>query len=114
MGGAAALTPQIFWHRELPPLDAVVCGEGEVEAVSRRVRSSLASRDRLWDACLTDLRRTAADRVEQEIARCGARYAHVLTEAVDTRRNDATGEAWLHGQFGYVLLKEPGTAQAGR
>jgi hypothetical protein len=28
-------------------------------------------------------------------------------EAIDSRHDDATGEAWLHGTFGYVLYRRP-------
>jgi hypothetical protein len=97
---------RIYWHRELPPIGAVACGEGTLEASSPHVRNSLEMRDHLWDASLAALKREAVHRLEQEMARHKAAYAHVLTEAVETRRNDATGEAWLHGRFGYVLLRE--------
>ena len=49
----------------------------------------------------------ALTRLEQEVRRLGGHYAHVLSESIDTRHNDATGEAWLHGTFGYVLLGQP-------
>ena len=46
-------------------------------------------------------------RLEQEVARLGGLYAHVVEESIDSRRDDATGEAWLHGRFGYVLYGRP-------
>jgi hypothetical protein len=47
----------------------------------------------------------AADRLEQEVARLGGRCAHVLEEAIDSRHDDATNEAWLHGRFTYMLYR---------
>lgn len=94
-----------YWHRELPPTDGEVIGEHTVEATSRRVASTLAHRDDLWDQCHRELMLEVGARLEQEVRRLGGDYAHVLTESVDTQRNDATGEAWLHGRFGYVLLR---------
>ena len=94
----------IYWHRDLPPLDAEICGEGMLEATSSRVKGTLAGRDHLWDQCVAELMAQARVRLQQEVGRAHARYAHVLSESIDTRRNDATGEAWLHGTFAYVLL----------
>ena len=96
--------PIVYWHRDLPPLSAEVMADGEVEATSARVAGTLANRDRLWERCLAELMSEAQTRLEQEVGRCGGRYAHVLAEAIDTKRNDATGEAWLHGKFDYVIL----------
>jgi len=48
----------------------------------------------------------ARDRLAQEIARLGGRYVHVLDEPVDTRQDAATGEAWLHGRFMYMLYRK--------
>ena len=95
----------IYWHRELPPADAEVLDEHTVEAVSERVPGTLAHRDELWDRCYHDLMARAADRLNQEIERLGGRYAHVLDESIDSRHDDATGEAWLHGRFTYVLCR---------
>jgi hypothetical protein len=46
-------------------------------------------------------------RLAQEIARYGGHYAHVNDESIDTRHDDATGEAWLHGRFSYMLYRRP-------
>jgi hypothetical protein len=94
----------VFWHRELPPPAADVVGEGEVEADSRHVAGTLANRDRLWDECLAEVMVEARTRLEQEVRRRGGRYAHVLSEGLEVKRNDATGETWLHGRFAYVML----------
>jgi hypothetical protein len=97
----------IFWHRELPPLRAESLGEHVIEATSIRVKSDLAHRNELWDRCYEDLMASVCDRLKQEIARQGGDYAHVLEESIDTRRNDASGEAWLYGRFSYLLLRDP-------
>jgi hypothetical protein len=49
----------------------------------------------------------ARERLEQEIARLGGHYAHVLDESVDSRHDDVAGEAWLHGRFTYMLYRRP-------
>src|SRR5262245_49426152 len=101
----------IYWHRELPPLGAELLGEHVVEATSSRVRGSLAQRGELWDAAYRDLMERVQLRLRQEIARLGGAYAHVLDESIDSRHDDATGEAWLHGVFKYTLY---GDRPAGR
>jgi hypothetical protein len=94
----------VYWHRELPPAAAAVVGDGEVEADSVRVPGTLVNRDHLWAQHRGELTEAARARLEQEVRRRGGRYAHVLSEAIDVKRNDATGETWLHGRFGYVML----------
>ena len=94
----------IFWHRDLPPLDAESIGEHVVEASSRRVKGDLAHRDELWDRCYDDLMGRLRHRSYQEIERPGGHYAHVLEEFIDSRRDDASGEAWLHGRCTCMLL----------
>ena len=78
-------------------------GEGMLQATSGRVPGTLANRDQLWDSCFAELMGQPRIRLEQEVRRLGGLYAHAL-RIDDTRRNDATGEAWLHGAFAYVLL----------
>ena len=106
---SAQLTPpqMVYWHRDLPPVSAEVRGEDTVEATSGRVVGTLANRDQLWDRCFADLMAQAGTRLEQEVTRLGAQYAHVLSESIDTRRDDTTGETWLHGTFAFVLLGLP-------
>jgi len=96
---------RIYWHRELPPLDAEPMGEYVLEATSYRVPGTLAHRDEQWTACYDSLMREARERLDQEIARLGGHYAHVLRETIDERHNDAVGEAWLHGRFDYMLFR---------
>jgi hypothetical protein len=96
---------RIYWHRELPPLNAELIGEHVVEAVSGRVPGSMAHRSRLWDGAYRELMENARIRIGQEIDRLGGRYAHVLDESIDSRRDSSTGEAWLHGRFMYVLYR---------
>jgi len=99
----------IYWHGELPPADAEIMGEHVVEASSRRVSSTLAHRDELWEHCYEDLMAHARERLEQEVARLGGDYAHVLDESVDSRHDPVSGEAWLQGQFTYVLYRQKKT-----
>lgn len=93
----------VYWHRELPPIEAEAIGEHTVEAESGRVPGTIAHREELWDRCRLELDARVVERLEQEVQRLGGRYAHVLDEAIETKRNDATGEAWLHGTFTYML-----------
>jgi hypothetical protein len=95
----------IYWHRDLPPLQAEAIGEHTVEATSGRISGTIAHRDELWAQCEDKLMAEVCERLTQEMSRLGGRYAHVLHEALDTRHDDATGEAWLHGQFVYMLYR---------
>jgi hypothetical protein len=45
----------IYWHGQLPPLDAEPNGDYIVEADSMRVKGDLASRGASWDRCHEDL-----------------------------------------------------------
>ena len=45
----------IYWHRELPPLDAEPIGEHTIEATSSRVPGTIAHRDELWTRCEDEL-----------------------------------------------------------
>jgi hypothetical protein len=101
----------IYWHRELPPLDAEVMAEHTLEAVSERVSSRLAHRDELWERCYRDLMRQTRQRLEQEIARLGGQYAHVGNESIEVRHDEARGEAWLRGRFTYVLYRRGNAAR---
>jgi len=95
----------VYWHRELAPLQAEFLGDHTVEANSGRVPGTLAHRDELWDRCYEDLMNQARTRLEQEVARLGGHYAHVLDETVDSRHDAVSGEAWLHGCFTYSLYR---------
>jgi hypothetical protein len=95
----------VYWHHELPPLQSDVMGEHTVEAASRRVPGTIVRGDQVWDSCLADLKTQVRSRLQQEMVRLGGDYAHVLNESVDSRHDAATGEAWLHGLFTYVLLR---------
>jgi hypothetical protein len=97
----------VFWHRELPPIEAEPLGEHSLEAVSSRVPGTIAHRDEIWDRCYAELMAAADDRFNQEIARLGGDVAHVLHESVDTRHDDVRGETWLRGRFTYMLYRLP-------
>jgi hypothetical protein len=96
----------VFWHRELPPLDTEVMGEHTVEASSERVQGTLTHGGKLWERCYGSLMAATRSRIEQEVARLGGSYAHVLSESIDSRRDEVAGEAWLHGRFVYVLSRK--------
>jgi hypothetical protein len=70
----------IYWHRELPPVDAQPMGEHVVEASSTHVADTMAHRDELWNRCEAELMGSARVRLRQEIDRLGGRCAHVLRE----------------------------------
>src|SRR5262245_12668456 len=97
----------VYWHRELPPLDAEVMAEHTIEAKSGRVPGTIAHRDELWNQCYLELMADAENRLVQEVARLGGDFAHVNDEAINPRHDDAAGEAWLHGRFSYVLYRRP-------
>jgi hypothetical protein len=96
----------IYWHGDLPPVDAEAMGEHTVEATSQKVPSTLAHRDELWNRCYEDLMAQVRIRLEQEVERLGGDYAHVLNESVDSKHDAVTGEAWLHGRFDYMLYRQ--------
>jgi hypothetical protein len=102
----------VYWHRDLPPIGAEAVEEHVIEATSAHVPGNLAHRDELWEGCYQDLMTEASRRLEQEVRRLSGRYAHVLSEVVGSRRNDALNEAWLHGRFTYVLYSDPKNMRA--
>ncbi len=95
----------IYWHRELPPVDAQLMGEHVVEATSGRVAGTLAHRDELWNQRYEELMVLVRARMEQEVVRLGGDYAHVLSESVDSKHDEVNGQAWLHGRFTYMLYR---------
>ena len=97
----------VYWHRELPPLEAELIAEHTVEADSGRVPGTIAHRDELWDQCYRELMVNAEGRLVQEVDRLGGHFAHVHDEAIDPKHNDVSGEAWLHGRFRYMLYRRP-------
>ena len=104
-GAGIGRTKVVYWHRELPPLGADPVSEHVLEAASARVPGTIAHRDDLWRVCYDDLMQQTHVRLEQEIARLGGDYAHVVDEIIETRHDDANGEAWLRGRFRYVLYR---------
>jgi hypothetical protein len=68
-----------------------------VRMPGRNARTSPAVRGELMDR--------ARFRLEQEIARLRGDYAHVLTEEIEPRHDDRTGEAWVYGRFDYELYR---------
>jgi hypothetical protein len=97
----------VYWHRDLPPLEANLVAEHSVEANSSRVPGTIAHRDELWNQCYQELMAAAEHRLAQEVARLGGDYAHVHDEAIDSKHDAATDQAWLHGRFSYMLYRQP-------
>ena len=95
----------IYWHRDLPPVTAELIGDHTVEATSSRVADTFDGRDELWRRCHDELMANVSARLLQEIDRLGGDYAHVHDEIVEPRHDEAAGEAWLHGQFSYMLYR---------
>jgi hypothetical protein len=95
----------IYWHRELPPSNAEAMGEHILEATSERIPGTLSHRDELWEQCYENLMAEARCRLEQEVARLGGHYAHVLSESVGSRHDEKSGESWLYGDFSYMLYR---------
>ena len=97
----------VFWHRELPPIDAELMEEHTIEANSGRVAGTLDHRDDLWDSCYGEMMTNAGSRIDDEIARLGGTWAHVHAESMGIKHDDAAGEAWMHGTFTYCLYRQP-------
>ncbi len=103
----ADTSPELFWHRKLPPINAELMGEHTVEAVSTRVSGRLAQGDRMWGTCYDSLIKATEERVHQELLRLGGDYAHIVRESIDIKHDMHTYEGWLHGQFDYEMYKKP-------
>ena len=103
-------TTSVFWHRELPPINAELMAEHSADANSSRVPGTLAHRDELWDQCYQELMVNAGSRISDEVARLGGDYAHVHSASLGAKHDDVAGEAWLHGQFTYRLYRRPAKA----
>ncbi len=95
----------VYWHRELPPLEAELAGEHTIEAASARVPDTIAHREELWTICCDDLMAQAGRRLLEEISRLSGRCAHVLSESIESRHDAVTDEAWLRGRFTYMLYR---------
>jgi hypothetical protein len=95
----------VYWHQELPPLDGELIHEHVIEAVSDRVRGAIERHGELWHRCYGTLMEHTRLRLEQEVTRLGGNYAHVIDEHIDSQRDDANSQSWLHGRFSYVLYR---------
>ncbi len=105
--GATPSDTVVYWHRELPPLEAELVGEHVIEATSDRVAGTLERHGERWEQCYLELMTHARARLVQEVHRLGGHFAHVLDEHLDSRRDDVTGESWLRGRFTYTLYRRP-------
>ena len=102
---------RVYWHRDLPPLDAEALAEHTIEATSGRVPGTLSHRDDLWDRCYRELMAHAEGRLAQEIARFGGDCAHVHQESIEVCHAEAANQAWLHGRFSYLVYRLPSNAR---
>jgi hypothetical protein len=100
------VTKTVYWHEELPPTNGEVIHEDVIEATSDRVSGSIERHGELWQRCYNALMENTRLRLEQEVKRLGGHYAHVLDEHVDSRRDEANDESWLHGGFSYLLYRQ--------
>ena len=73
-----------------------------------RIGRTIERHGELWHHCYVALMEQTQLRLEQEVRRLGGNYAHVLAEHIDSRRDEANGQSWLHGRFNYVLYRRPG------
>jgi hypothetical protein len=101
----------VYWHRNLPPIDAEALAEHTIEATSGRVPGTLSHRDDLWDRCYQELMAHTESRLAQEIARFGGDCAHVHQESIEVCHAEAVNEAWLHGRFSYLVYRLPSNAR---
>ncbi|MBK9033657.1 MAG: hypothetical protein IPL61_20730 [Myxococcales bacterium] len=97
----------VYWRRELPPLSQQIEGEHEALATSEQVHASWADRDALWHRCYLSLAAAAERRIAQEVVRLGGSCAHVVSEQVTTKRDDANETMWLVGLYRFVMYVAP-------
>lgn len=98
-------SPDVYWHRELPPLGMSRVADDAIEATSTRIPGTIARHSDLWNRCYDELIKTAELRMSQELKRIGGACARVYDEGIDTRHDAATGEAWLHGRFTFTVYR---------
>jgi hypothetical protein len=103
----------VYWHRDLPPIEAELVDEHTVEASSGRVSGRIVHPDDLWHRCHGELMAAAESRVRQEVSRLRGDFAHIYEESIAPRHDDTTGQGWLYGRFNYVLYRRP-AARTGR
>lgn len=107
-GGAVTETlgfKAVYWHRDLPPIDAQPIDEHSIEASSPRVPDTIALHDVFWGDSERLLASEVEHRLAQEVSRLGGRCAHVLDERIEVKRDPVLNEAWLHGRYTYVLYR---------
>jgi hypothetical protein len=95
----------VFWHRDLPPVEAEPIVEDEIEATGPRLPSSPSGRSELWTRSADGLRASAESRIAQEVRRLGGLYAHVNDDHVEEHTDHASGETWLRGRYSFVVYR---------
>ena len=63
---------RIFWHADLPPLEAELVDEYRVIARSERIEYRFDRRTELWHRCVDSLRENLEHRIGQELDRMGS------------------------------------------
>ena len=96
---------RIYWHRDLPPLDAEIEGEHFLDAASEKVPYHFDRRDQLWVECHPSLVSSVETRIDQEITRLGGRCAHIVDEDIEPSVNNGAGLYHLKGKFTYLLYR---------
>jgi hypothetical protein len=110
MSSSGKNTKVVYWHRELPPLDAQAIQDHVIEAASNRVTGAIERHGELWHRCYATLMENTRLRLEQEVTRLGGHYAHVIDEHIEIKQDDAKGESWLDGRFNYMLYRRTGSS----
>jgi hypothetical protein len=99
------MTERVYFHRAWPPVDARPVGEGFVEARTTPVRSSHDERTAHWAAAQTELDALSRSRIEQELDRLGADFAHVFEEHVEDHVDPGADTFQLRGRYRFVTYR---------
>src|SRR5262245_8818628 len=99
-------TKTLYWHRELPPVDAEIVGEHTVEASSGRVPGTISHREALCDHRYQALTPQNRRRTAQESARLAKDCARIIGASRAARNDDYRSEAWLCGRFTHALVQK--------
>ncbi len=97
---------RIFWHGDLPPLEAEMLDEHWVVARSDAVKYRFDHKTELWAQCVDSLRVNLEHRLGQEIRRLGGDYAHILDERVVPKIDHESDTYCLEGRYDYVLFRD--------
>ena len=99
------MSGRIFWHRDLPPADAVPGPEAVVEASSPPVPFHWADRASPWAEARPALEAALEARLIQELDRADAAYAHIVDEHFEEHLDSATQTFTLRGRWRYLFYR---------